>query len=84
MLVILQFPKGNIIDPNIVKHVDTLRANIFAKEMGWNKAVLKGDALQVVQALQKEGQNWCHYSKVIDDFRIVLQSLIQSRVSHVR
>lgn len=61
VMATLQSLKCNITDPVVAESVAALQAIIFVKEMRWNKVELEEDALQVVQALRKEGQNWCCY-----------------------
>jgi hypothetical protein len=58
-------------------------ATIFARELGLQKIELKWDALQVVQALGKEEKNWCRCGQLIDDARVMLNSLQNLKVNHV-
>lgn len=74
MLASLHSPKCNSLDPTMVESFVALRAVVFAKEMGWQKVELEGDALQVIMALRKDNKNWSRYGQVIDDTRIVLNS----------
>lgn len=36
---------------------------------------LEGNALQIVNALKKKGKNWCQYGILIEDAKIMLDSL---------
>jgi hypothetical protein len=46
-----------ITDPIVAKTVATLAVVVFAKDLGLQKIQMKGEALQVVKALQNGGRN---------------------------
>jgi hypothetical protein len=49
VLVILKSPKGNIIDSHGVdESVAAFQEVIFAKNTGWHKVEMEGDALHIV------------------------------------
>jgi hypothetical protein len=56
----------------------------FSRKLGFYKVILGGDALQIVQALGKEGSNWCIYDHLIKETREVLHSMQSWKVHHVR
>jgi hypothetical protein len=48
---------------------------VFARELRHQEVELEGDALQIVHVLKKEMNNWCKYDQLIEDARIILDSL---------
>lgn len=57
VLVTLTALKEFIDTPDIVEATATLCVVLFSRELEFDKIALKGDALQVIQALRKKGQN---------------------------
>lgn len=68
-------PRQHIIDLAITKATTTLRAVIFTRKLRFQKVKLEGNALQLVQALLKEDNNWYMYDQLIDDARVILNYL---------
>jgi hypothetical protein len=52
--------------------------------LGFAKVVLEGDSLEVVKALQMEGPCWSRFGLMINDAKILLNSLQEWRVYHVK
>jgi hypothetical protein len=69
VLAILLAPNDNIIDHGIAKAITALGATIFCRELGHQRVVLEGDALQVVQALRKEDKNLSKYCHLIENLK---------------
>jgi hypothetical protein len=46
--------------------------------------ILQGNALQVVQALIKDGRSWCRYRYLIEKARGVLNCFNSWKVNHVK
>jgi len=67
VLAILSAPKDYIIDHGIAEAIAVLGVTIFCKELGHQRVVLEGDALQVVQVLQKEDKNLSKYDHLIEE-----------------
>jgi hypothetical protein len=67
VLAILSAPKDYIIDHGIAEAIAVLGVTIFCKELGHQRVVLEGDALQVVQVLQKEDKNLSKYDHQIEE-----------------
>lgn len=63
----LSSSKKHITDPIIVETSATLRAAIFCLELGLQMIELKSDALQIVQALQRDGINLSLYGNLVKD-----------------
>lgn len=47
------------------------------------KIILEGDALEIVQALRKEGDAWGLYRQVLNDTKYLLQRFQEHCVNHV-
>ncbi|XP_062166703.1 uncharacterized protein LOC133872984 [Alnus glutinosa] len=77
--VIIRDSKGEV-----AKAMAALMAENFSRKLGFYKVILGGDALQIVQALGKEGSNWCIYGHLIEETREVLLSMQSWKVHHVR
>jgi hypothetical protein len=75
--------KAFIFDPAIAKAIAALRAVTFSRELRFYKAILEGDALQVVQALKKDGTNWSKYGHLTEEAKGLLQCLQSWWVSRV-
>jgi hypothetical protein len=52
--------------------------------LGLTKIMLEGDSLEVVKALQTEGPCWSRFGLMINDAKILLNSLQEWRVCHVK
>jgi len=84
LLATLSEPKDHIIAPEIAEAISALRAVHFSHGLGFYKVILEGDALQIVQALGKEGSNWCIYGHLIEETRGILHNMQNWKVHHVR
>lgn len=63
-----------ITDPSVVEAVATWKAVVFCIEKGFQRIYLKGDALEIVQALRQEAPSWSQYGQLIEDTRVRLGS----------
>jgi len=50
-------------------------ASFFYKKLGLHNIILKGDVLQVVKAMSSNVYNWSRFRQLVDDTRIILNSL---------
>jgi hypothetical protein len=55
-----------------------------SSSLGLSKIVLEGDSLEVVKALQMEGPCWSRFRLMINDAKLLLNSLQEWRVCHVK
>lgn len=76
--------KDHIIAPDVVEAMAALRTVKFSCELGYSQIILEGDALKIVQALDKGGWNWSIYGHFIEETRGVLNNLQNWKVHHVR
>lgn len=63
---------SSIGDPTIAEAVAAWKAVELCCELGAQRVILEGDALEVVQALRHEDPSWSRYSQLITDARIKL------------
>jgi hypothetical protein len=69
---------------NISEAMAMLRAVILCHELGFSSVILEGDALQIVQAIRKDGRCWSQYLHLIKEAGGVLSCLHIWKVNHVR
>jgi hypothetical protein len=50
-------------------------ASFFYKELSLHNIILEGDVLQVVKAMSSNIYNWSRFRQLVDDTRIILNSL---------
>jgi len=84
VLATLSALKDFITDPVIVEATAACCAALFCWELGYQRVELKGEALQMVQALRKEGCNLSKYGHIIEKARGILNGFCQLKVSHIR
>ncbi|GLT69897.1 hypothetical protein SLA2020_420100 [Shorea laevis] len=53
-------------------------------DLGLDKVILEGDALQIVRALNTEGTHWSRYGHLTEEARSLLSSLQSWQVVHVK
>lgn len=83
VLATLSSQKEFIIDPVIVEATVALRAVSLVQELGFHKVILKGDAFQLVQVLNKSGANRSKYDHLINEAKGILQTFHSWRILHV-
>ncbi|GLT53638.1 hypothetical protein SLA2020_268960 [Shorea laevis] len=64
-----------ITDPVIAEAVAAWKAANLCQALGFQRVILEGDALAIVQALQQTMPSWCKYGQIIADTRTILNSL---------
>lgn len=57
ILATMSASKPHIMDQVVAKALAVLVVDGFRRDLGFQKVVLEGDALQIVQALKTEGRN---------------------------
>jgi hypothetical protein len=62
-------------EPVIVEAIVTLNVAEFSSDFGLQSIILKGDSLQVVNALKTNGQNWSQYGQIVEDAKSILTGL---------
>jgi hypothetical protein len=52
--------------------------------MSFNDIILKGDTLQIVDAVKAEGDKWSKFGHIVDDIKLGLCQLRSWRIEHVK
>jgi hypothetical protein len=52
--------------------------------MGFQKVILEGDSLEVVQALQGDGSCWSKFGTLINDAKTILNNLQEWQIYHTK
>lgn len=61
-----------------------LHAAELCRDLGFFEVMLEGDSLSVVKAIGETKQNWLRYGHIVEDVKIVLRSLRQWKIGHVK
>jgi hypothetical protein len=73
-----------ITDPTIAEAVAASKAVVFCSEQCFQRIILEGDALEIVQGLRQEGPSWQRYGHLLEDSRARLNGLQFWQLNHVR
>jgi ribonuclease HI len=73
-----------ITDPATAEAYAAWKAVQFGRDLGLPKVILEGDALVIVQALQKEDPSWHKYGSLIETSRSLLRSFQSWSVRHTK
>ncbi|GLT54215.1 hypothetical protein SLA2020_274320 [Shorea laevis] len=78
--------KPYVLNPTVAEAYTALKAAEFGKDFRFQNIILKGVALKIVQALQKEEQVqvWNRYGNLIEDSKTLLNSISSWRAHHVQ
>lgn len=83
-MVSLSASKGCTSAPDVTEAIAALRAVTLCYELGLQKVILEGDALQIVRAMNTKGTHWSRYGHITEEARSLLSCLVSWRVVHVR
>lgn len=72
--------KDHIIAHDVAEALAALRAVKFSRELGYSHITLKGDALKIVEALTKCGNNWSGYGHIIEETQGGMNNLQNQKV----
>jgi ribonuclease HI len=75
--------KEFIIDPGTTKVLAAWKAVELSHHLGLRKIVLEGDSLKVVNDLKQESVQLGWYGHAMQDARMMLEQLLEWKVSHV-
>lgn len=75
--------KDYIIQFDVAEVMAALRAATFSSDLEFDKVVLEGDALQIMQAPKHDGPNRSKYGYLIQDTQKILNGLKKWQVQHV-
>jgi hypothetical protein len=71
-----------VVDPSMAEALGDWNAEKFGCELGLSHVHLEGDALNVVEALKKEGPCWHPFGYLIEDTRSYLSQMLSYSVIH--
>jgi hypothetical protein len=71
-------------EPNIPKAIAVLKVVILSHKFGFSRMIIESDALQIMQALRKDGKCWSQYKCLIKEAGGVLNCLYIWKVNRVR
>ena len=76
--------RPHVTEPTTAEAIAVWKLVDVCLSLGYAKVVLEGNSLEVVKALQTEGPCWSRFGLMIKDAKILLNSLQEWRVSHVK
>jgi ribonuclease HI len=71
-------------EPVTAEAMGALCAIELCKDLGLQDVILEGDAIQVVQAINKQGMQNCCYGQILEDIHAVLRSFRWKEIKHVK
>ena len=74
----------NISCPSVAEALGAWKSVGMCLSLDFSKIILEGDALEVVNALKKEGLYWCSYGIVVNDTKVLLSTFREWEVSHTK
>ena len=73
-----------IFEPTTEEALAALHVAKFCRDLGFYEIMLEGGSLSVVKAIWETGQNWLQYEQIVEDTKMVLRSLRQWKICHVK
>lgn len=70
-----------VVDPATAEALATWRMAEFEASLGASRVLLKGDAIEIVQAFHKDSCCWERYGHLVDDAKSLLNASVQWDVS---
>ena len=67
-----------------IEALATLKALQFASEQGVQKAILEGDLLGLIKALESEDHNLSPWGLLVEDVKLVANSFVSLLYSHIK
>jgi hypothetical protein len=63
------------LEPVAAEALVAFHASFFCKKLGLHNIILEGDVFQIVKAVSSNVRNCSRYDQLVDDTRIILNSL---------
>jgi hypothetical protein len=73
-----------VTDPTTAEAVAAWKMAEACVSLGYSKVILEGDSLEIVNSLQKDDCCWSRYGAMINDAKVLLDSLQEWKVCHAR
>ncbi|KAM2032789.1 hypothetical protein FF2_014632 [Malus domestica] len=74
----------DVFSPIQAKAMAIRESMLWAMQMGIKKLVLKTDSLQIVEALQDSSLNMSAVGQIMEDIKVLLQSITEVAMTHTR
>lgn len=75
--------KGYVTDPTLAEALGVLQAADLVRQLDMHRVTLEGDALSIVQAMQKEGECCSAFGQVVNDAKEMMSRCQSRAVQHV-
>jgi ribonuclease HI len=72
VLTMLCTTRKSITSPAVAETVGAWAAVELAKRMGLRRVIFKGDALEIIQALTRDGESWAIYGQMLNEIKSAL------------
>jgi ribonuclease HI len=72
------------VDPTSAEAMAMLQGIIWCAELGIQNVIVEGDAQTIISALREGNQSNASFGHLVDDMRLVLQSMTEWKAAHVR
>lgn len=84
MLAARNSTKPILLDPIAAEALIALYATEFNRDLGLQRIILEGNAMQVVNAVKAEDRKWSSFGQLMEDIRGVLNTLQDWKICHVK
>ncbi|KAF5458192.1 hypothetical protein F2P56_022246 [Juglans regia] len=84
VLATMRMKQNLLPDPHLSESYVVFYASKFAMELGFQRIILEGDALNIVEGIKNGAQGWDSSSMLILDARSLLAQLQQWTVAHIQ
>jgi hypothetical protein len=84
VLAVVCASRPHVTEPTTTEAIAAWKLADVCLSLGFAKVVLEGDSLEVVKALQTKGPCWSRFGLMINDVKILLNSLQEWRVCHIK
>jgi hypothetical protein len=74
----------HVTDPTTAEAVATWKMAEVCVNLGYSRVILKGDSLEIVNSLQMDGSCWSRYGAMINDAKVLLNSIQEWKVCHAK
>ena len=72
------------LDPTTVEAMATVRAAQLCKKMNVRNVIIEGDAQTIIQALQVRDKSESRYRQLVEDAKLIFNSILNWQPNHVR
>ena len=73
-----------VTDPTTAEAITSWKMAEACVTLGYSKVILEGDSIEIVNSMQSDGSCWSRYGTMINNTKVLLDSLQEWKVSHAR